>query len=619
MAIGSISVILDAKEDAFLSIGLRDGTYKKSSKKQMRDYEFISMMLEKQDPDLKKFFVRHADNVLQNKRLTAADKKALQVFLKALKESSEVDFFVKKAIYAFFKPGLSESAKVGIGMVGVAATAAIIAGACLITRLRRTRNRSSEELCPEPSLTVLPSLDHPSIKEPEERDDLSLGLSSLTIPPFSNTQTIKEPERIVRFSDETPMSPGLAVFLMRCQTLKTPGGKSLSVNEFFTLLASLENVTDEDFICFNISAGGYIQDACLTSQSGSVLISFNTRLTGTSCRVTSIASSYKGEHTYKLSVNDIKKFLDDPSDIRDLQEQCMKQEISFPLQLSMLGKFVNYVGCSEIQGKRPEMEDACVAHYNSELNIGIFGVFDGHGGDYVAKILAEKFSLFVFDKVALGADLMNDSVIQKLWIEFDASLKDANVPSGSTAVVALFLADGSIKLVNLGDSRVIVLDNNCIVIAQSLDHKPSCEHEQARIALITSGLIATGGGGDTTRRIEGLSVSRSFGDFRAKNDTKSRSITLADGTGVTDYPVSNIPDIITLSADTKMQYVVLACDGVWDVLSSEQVADIVRLQKGEAQTCQQIARAITMAAFERRSRDNISTMVIDITPHASTR
>jgi protein phosphatase 2C family protein 2/3 len=196
-------------------------------------------------------------------------------------------------------------------------------------------------------------------------------------------------------------------------------------------------------------------------------------------------------------------------------------------------------------------------------------------------------------------------------------LKDANVPSGSTAVVALFLADGSIKLVNLGDSRVIVLDNNCTVIAQSLDHKPSCEQERERIALITSGLIATGDGGDTTHRVEGLSVSRSFGDFRAKNDTKSRSITLADGTPVRDYPVSNIPDIITLSADTEMQYVVLACDGVWDALSSEQVADIVRLQRREAQTCQQIARAITMAAFDKRSRDNISAMVIDITPHAS--
>jgi hypothetical protein len=404
MAIGSISVILNAKKDAFLSIGLRDGTYKKSFKKQMRDYEFISMMLEEQDPDLNKFFMKYADKALQKKRLTAVDKKALQVFLKALKESSKVDFSIKKAIYAFFKPGLSTSAKVGIGMVGVAATAAIIAGACLVARLHRTRNRSSEELCPESSLTALRYLDHPRIKEPEKRDDLSLGLPSVTISPLSHYQTIKEPERIVRFSDETPMSPVLATFLLRCQTLpflQTPGGKSLSVNEFFTLLASLENVTDEDFICFNISARGYIENACLTSQSGSFIISFNTRLNETSCRVTSIASNNRSEYTYKLSFNELKKILRDLLLIRDLQEQCMKQEISSPLQPDLLGKFVDRVGCSEIQGKRPEMEDACVAHYNSGLNTGIFGVFDGHGGDHVAKILAETFSLFVFDVIII--------------------------------------------------------------------------------------------------------------------------------------------------------------------------------------------------------------------------
>jgi serine/threonine protein phosphatase PrpC len=79
-----------------------------------------------------------------------------------------------------------------------------------------------------------------------------------------------------------------------------------------------------------------------------------------------------------------------------------------------------------------------------------------------------------------------------------------------------------------------------------------------------------------------------------------------------EYKVSNIPDIIDLDlkAHTGARFVVLGCDGLWDVMSNEEVANFVSIRK--SLSSYEIARQLVAEAYRRKSQDNISVVVVDL-------
>jgi len=61
------------------------------------------------------------------------------------------------------------------------------------------------------------------------------------------------------------------------------------------------------------------------------------------------------------------------------------------------------------------------------------------------------------------------------------------------------------------------------------------------------------------------------------------------------------------------ELLILACDGVWDVLSSEEAAGLARAARaGGAATPQAIAAALIHEALERGSNDNLTAIVADL-------
>lgn len=110
----------------------------------------------------------------------------------------------------------------------------------------------------------------------------------------------------------------------------------------------------------------------------------------------------------------------------------------------------------------------------------------------------------------------------------------------------------------MGDSRCISCVNG-LAEALSLDHKPSNEEERSR--------IEQAGGFVEFNRVNGnLALSRAFGDFafksRAELPQEQQMITVK-------------PDVVVRDLDPDLQFVVLACDGIWDVLSNQEVADFI--------------------------------------------
>jgi len=207
-----------------------------------------------------------------------------------------------------------------------------------------------------------------------------------------------------------------------------------------------------------------------------------------------------------------------------------------------------------------------------------FAVYDGHGGGTVARFAGEN----VHKRL-----LSEESYQQK---EYPAALKKAFLgtdedlladpshtrdPSGCTAVAALVTADGHIYVANAGDSRA-VLSVKGEVKPLSFDHKPTSDVEKTRI---------TGAGGYIEfGRVNGnLALSRALGDFEFKKNyslSPEKQIITAD------------PDITDHISSDEDEFIVLACDGIWDCLTSQQTVDFVRRQVADGKPLPEICENI---------------------------
>lgn len=144
--------------------------------------------------------------------------------------------------------------------------------------------------------------------------------------------------------------------------------------------------------------------------------------------------------------------------------------------------------------------------------------------------------------------------------------EEPGADSGCTAVIAL-LRGNDLYVANAGDSRCIVCRNGK-AIDMSVDHKPEDELEMRRIVNAGGKVTADG------RVNGGLNLSRAIGDHTYK---QNKDMTAKD------QMISALPDIRTLTIDSEEdEFMVLACDGIWNYMSSQEVTDFVkeRLNRG---------------------------------------
>ena len=262
-----------------------------------------------------------------------------------------------------------------------------------------------------------------------------------------------------------------------------------------------------------------------------------------------------------------------------------------------------------MQGWRVNMEDSHI--HESDLGAvapgyGFYGVFDGHGGDNCARIVAERFVQFItrqegFTAAAASKDI--DALKQcltKAHFELDAEMwempgfNSLNDRSGCTSVTAL-VSDTHIIVANSGDSRS-VLGTDQKFRPMSFDHKPYNELEQKR--------IYAAGGTVSGRRVNGdLAVSRAFGDFCYKQ---------ANNVGAAAQAVTVDPDYeVHVRDNSKDEFLILACDGIWDVMSNEECSSYVRSKMHEGyHDLSRICEALIDTCLEKGSKDNMSALIV---------
>lgn len=230
----------------------------------------------------------------------------------------------------------------------------------------------------------------------------------------------------------------------------------------------------------------------------------------------------------------------------------------------------------------------------------MYGIFDGHGGNEISTYLAKYIPYYLNTLNIKSGDI--NLKINQIYDRIDRILREENLEAknrGSAALMCILYED-NIKIINVGDSRAIGCNEYNIGTQLSIDHKPMQFNEKMRIEKMNGNIEI-----DTHNdyRICGLSLSRSFGDL----DTKPY--------------VSHQPEIYDYKYN-NLKFIVLGCDGLWDVLSNQEVIEYVlsELKKfnddkikiqNKHDNINNIAYNLASYAINiKKSTDNVSIIII---------
>lgn len=265
-----------------------------------------------------------------------------------------------------------------------------------------------------------------------------------------------------------------------------------------------------------------------------------------------------------------------------------------------------------IQGRRDYNEDEFTIINNIDgnditlHNINYFGLFDGHGGGKISKFCKKYLHKYfmeneIINKLPSKSKNYDKIIIktfeniQKILTEKEKEAKNV----GSTSLITLIYEKEKkyfIKIINLGDCRAIMCNEYNIALQLTKDHKPTSYEEYKRI-LFENGKITKESNDDY--RINGMSVSRSFGDIDAKPH------------------VSHIPDIFDYDIN-KSKFIIMGCDGLWDTLTNQEAVDFVLSEiennnyKKNINKSNEYNIAVKLAnlAYDKGSYDNITVIII---------
>ncbi|XP_061522612.1 protein phosphatase 1G isoform X1 [Phycodurus eques] len=209
-----------------------------------------------------------------------------------------------------------------------------------------------------------------------------------------------------------------------------------------------------------------------------------------------------------------------------------------------------------------------------------------------------------------GEEDSDDEDVEEMSLPGIDGKEEPGSDSGTTAVVALIR--GKLLIVaNAGDSRCVVSERGKAV-DMSYDHKPEDELELSRIKK-AGGKVTMDG-----RVNGGLNLSRAIGDhFYKRNKVLPPE----------EQMISAMPDVKVLTLNDEHDFMVIACDGIWNVLSSQEVVDFISKrikpdQNGIARPLSSIVEELLDHCLapdtsgDGTGCDNMTCMIVTFRPHS---
>lgn len=216
-------------------------------------------------------------------------------------------------------------------------------------------------------------------------------------------------------------------------------------------------------------------------------------------------------------------------------------------------------GAGAAKGRRPYMEDVHCFFPSVNISGGgagnicsVFGVLDGHGGVECSRFAVEELPPQIV--ASLRAGLSSSQALFNAFTSTDEEfINSTSSKAGTTATVLLWNhATGIANLANAGDSRAVV-SRAGVAVDAARDMKASDSCEIAR--------IAKAGGHVSNGRVNGsLAIARAIGDKLLKKGSTPA--------------LTAEPEIVTFRFQAQDEFMLLASDGLWDVMTSQAAVDM---------------------------------------------
>ncbi|KAH8739255.1 PP2C-like phosphatase [Cryptosporidium ryanae] len=366
----------------------------------------------------------------------------------------------------------------------------------------------------------------------------------------------------------------------------------------------------------------------------------NTFKTGNSEYVELLKQNYK--FIYLYVVYGVNKNGDAPP--RMTAGNKLQSEERDPLSIDL-----NY-GCFESQGTRSYMEDRTFVSLdvlNSDPNsincskqrITFIAIYDGHNGEFSVEFLKSHLHLnfsasfengrandYVLNtaNALLDAFDITEKQLKQEYLkstysvsinESDSLLRETdkinedldsryenclikNFSSGSTAIVCCIIFS-TLCIGNLGDSRAIICRGGRAQLLTKDHRLKSNLEERERVK-------EEGGTFDDEGYLSGnLSVSRAFGNWDRSNGAKLTGL-------------SSIPEIYFHTITREDEFLIIACDGIFESVTNQEAVSIVRRSLIEFNNPNIAAEKLVNIALQRQSLDNLSVVVLILTSPNST-
>lgn len=274
-------------------------------------------------------------------------------------------------------------------------------------------------------------------------------------------------------------------------------------------------------------------------------------------------------------------------------------------------------GVAHMQGLRPSMEDReCIHHFSlgkgeGLQTVSLLALFDGHNGSKCAEFLARRVPLHA--EKALGKAVASYggpdertaiyNALTTLFVPMTKKyIKNNNDcrKSSRSAAIAVFKIRERLWVANAGDSRAIVIDNQDTVALSKEPRPEDCEksiRNRNGWMAYREGMfpVTSGPWWETWIKNDGLPMARAVGYPEL------------GGTGMN--PRAEVMEYV-LKASEGPRFLVVCCDGVWDILSTNQVGELVRAHQDKSPS--EIAEIIIKQAYCQGSTDNLTAMVMPL-------
>jgi len=271
-------------------------------------------------------------------------------------------------------------------------------------------------------------------------------------------------------------------------------------------------------------------------------------------------------------------------------------------------KAVTAAGWAQDRGNRELMEDGTVFidSFGGRVSSVYFAVFDGHGGREVVEMVTTELHDFILKELRRTPQVPD--ALRCAFQNCDKELRKRDKCQGGATACACVLQQEKqsrkIYTAHLGDSRAVLSRSGKAARLTSLTDHVACDPVEKQRVINAGGTIVND-------RVSGLlNITRSFGNFMLKTPELPNDI------------ISIVPDITCIELSQSDSLVVVACDGIWDVMSDQEVVDIVhegmealrslegRIRQEGKSLAEILARYVIEEALERGANDNLSCVII---------